>query len=67
VNSSKTKYQKSAIAQRLWAEYLRSSVWTDTEEEAHAARCAIRCCAVRLNVYLEFCDQETKGASSELR
>ena len=43
------------IADALWAEYRRVDDWPlQTEEGAHGAKCAIRCCATRMGVYPEF-------------
>ncbi len=44
------------IAEALWIEYLRVDEWCGrlSGNDAHSAKCAIRCVASRLGVYPEF-------------
>lgn len=59
----KAKLTNDEIASKLWEEYLRVDTWSlQTEEGAHGAKCAIRCVAVALGVYSEFC---AKGKDDE--
>jgi hypothetical protein len=52
-----TKAEKLVIAQGLATEYFRTGDWNKSADEDHAAKCAVRCCATRLNVYVEFNEQ----------
>lgn len=56
---------KRDIAKALWSEYLRVDEWPlQTEEGAHGAKCAIRCCATRLGVYPEFVAKDKDDAGT---
>ena len=59
---------KEKLARQLWGEYLNVPTWAISEVETHAAHCAIRCCAVRLGVYVEFCAlDESEETAGELK